>query len=166
MNQKNSHCSYCGAPFAADAPWPRTCAACGNRSYLNPLPVAVVLVPVGAGVLLVRRAIPPQRGMLALPGGFVGLGETWQEAGAREVLEEAGVAVDPAAIADFYARSAPDGHLLVFGVAPPLAALPPFAPTDEASELVVASEPVELAFPLHTDALRLFFERAQRRASA
>ncbi|MBC8076948.1 MAG: NUDIX hydrolase, partial [Chloroflexales bacterium] len=68
MAQKNAHCSYCGAPFAAAAPWPRRCAACGNTSYLNPLPVAVVLVPVGGGVLLVRRAIPPQQGTLALPG--------------------------------------------------------------------------------------------------
>jgi ADP-ribose pyrophosphatase YjhB (NUDIX family) len=161
MAQKNSHCSYCGAPFAVEVPWPRACGGCGNRSYLNPLPVAVVLVPVGAGVLLVRRAIPPQVGMLALPGGFIGLGESWQEAGAREVLEEAGIAIDPGAIADFYARSSPDGHLLIFGVAPPLAGLPPFAPTEEASELVVARAPTELAFPLHTAALRFFFERRE-----
>jgi ADP-ribose pyrophosphatase YjhB (NUDIX family) len=166
MAQKNSHCSYCGAPFAADAPWPRDCAACGSRSYLNPLPVAVVLVPVGAGVLLVRRSIPPQEGMLALPGGFIGLGESWQEAGAREVLEETGIAVDPAAIADLYARTSSGGHLLVFGVAPPLAALPVFAPTSEASELALAHEPAELAFPLHTDALRFYFERRAQGGAA
>lgn len=159
MDKKNSHCSYCGAPFAAAAPWPRTCAVCGNTSYLNPLPVAVVLVPVEGGVLLVRRAIPPHQGALALPGGYIGVGESWQAAGAREVFEETGITIDAATVDDLYARSAPDGTVLIFGVAAPLgAALPPFAPTAEASERLVAHAPVELAFPLHTAALRRYFE--------
>ena len=44
--QKHSHCSYCGAPFPADAAWPRTCGACEMVSYLSPTPVAVLLLPV------------------------------------------------------------------------------------------------------------------------
>src|SRR6476659_9743246 len=51
-------------------------------SWANPLPVSVVLVPVDGGLLLVRRAIPPV-GQLALPGGYINLGESWEEAGAR-----------------------------------------------------------------------------------
>ena len=43
MPAKNSHCSFCGAPFAPGAPWPRKCGACGNTSFLNPAPVAVLL---------------------------------------------------------------------------------------------------------------------------
>ena len=70
MPEKNSHCSYCGAAFADAQPWPRTCTTCKETSFTNPLPVAVVLVPVGAGLLAVRRAIPPGRGQLALPGGY------------------------------------------------------------------------------------------------
>src|SRR4029078_3947855 len=42
----HSYCSYCGSAFAAEQPWPRECAACGNITYRNPLPVAVAVVPV------------------------------------------------------------------------------------------------------------------------
>jgi ADP-ribose pyrophosphatase YjhB (NUDIX family) len=163
MAAKNSHCSWCGAPFPEGVPWPRTCAACGNTSYLNPLPVAVLLVPVGDdGLLLVRRAIEPKRGMLALPGGFIGVGESWQQAGAREVEEETGLRLDPAAVTLYDALSAPDGTLLVFGIVPPLAPadLPEFVENDETLEVVVATEPTPLAFPLHDAvAARFWAER-------
>ncbi len=164
--RKNSHCSYCGEPFA-DAPWPRQCSRCGNRSYLNPLPVSVVLLPVGDdGLLLIRRAIAPREGMLALPGGFIGVGESWQEAGAREVREETGITVDAAAVRLFDVRSAPDGTVLIFGIAEPVRAeadLPEFVANHETSEMVVAREPVELAFPLHTQTAERFWrERARR----
>ena len=82
---KDSHCSYCGQRFSHDQPWPRQCAKCGNISFVNPIPVVIVLVPVDDGVLVVRRSQEPGSGVLALPGGFVELGETWQETGAREV---------------------------------------------------------------------------------
>ena len=162
MAKRNSHCSFCGVPFADDLPWPRTCGGCIQTSYLNPLPVAVVLVPVaGGGLLAVRRGIQPKLGMLALPGGYIGLGETWQEAGAREVREETGVRVDPAGIEDFRVRSAPDGTVLVFGLARPVPAeeLARFEPSEEATELVVLRAPSELAFSLHTDAAHTYFTR-------
>lgn len=162
MYQKDAFCSFCGSPFPADVPLPRTCAHCGNTTYRNPLPVAVVLVPVeGKGLLLIRRGIEPRRGQLALPGGFIGVGESWQQAGAREVLEETGAVLDPDAITLFDARSAPDGTLLVFGLAPPLAAgdVPDTPPDDdtETEEIFVAREPVPLAFPLHTQAAAKFW---------
>jgi 8-oxo-dGTP pyrophosphatase MutT (NUDIX family) len=159
--QKNSHCSYCGARFADDAPWPRRCAACGTMSYLNPLPVAVLLQPVDNGVLVIRRAIPPV-GRLALPGGFIDVGEGWQAAAARELREETGIEIDPAGIREARVLSAPDGTLLVFGIAPPLAgsALPPFTPSDEVSERLVLSGPDDMAFPLHAQVVREFFSGA------
>ena len=78
MHAKNSHCSYCGEAFP-HLPWPRECPACGARSYLNPLPVVVAIVPVGNGLVAVRRNIEPQKGTLTLPGGYLDLKETWQE---------------------------------------------------------------------------------------
>ncbi len=164
--QRDSHCAYCGSAFEPDAPWPRTCQVCGNTRYRNPLPVSVVLVPVDGGVLAVRRAIEPSKGRLALPGGYINWGESWQEAGAREVEEETGLRLDPAEIAEFRVKSAPDGTLLVFGQARPRSAagLPPFEPTPEASERVILRGPEELAFSTYTEVVREFFERASRRA--
>ncbi len=54
--------------------------------------VDVVVLTVAAGrlqCLLARRSGPPQRGWWALPGGFVGLGESLDQA-ARRVLEAKG----------------------------------------------------------------------------
>jgi ADP-ribose pyrophosphatase YjhB (NUDIX family) len=159
MLKRHSHCSYCGAAYAEGLPWPRTCAACGNTSYLNPTPVAVVLLPVDDGLLLVRRAIPPHVGKLALPGGYVNLGETWQEAGAREVLEETGVVIDPREIRDFRVLSAPEGMVLIFGLARPraLAELPPLQASDEASECIIGRADAEIAFELHRQVVEEFF---------
>jgi 8-oxo-dGTP diphosphatase len=47
----------------------------------------------GNAVLLVQRANPPSRGMWAIPGGRVRLGETLQAAAEREILEETGVVI-------------------------------------------------------------------------
>ena len=49
----------------------------------------------GDAVLLVRRGNEPSRGRWGLPGGVVELGETVEEAVAREVREETGVEVRP-----------------------------------------------------------------------
>ncbi|MCX6046047.1 MAG: NUDIX domain-containing protein [Chloroflexi bacterium] len=157
--QKNSHCSYCGQPFVAEQAWPRRCANCNNVTFVNPLPVAVLLLPVDDGVLVVRRGIQPRLGQLALPGGYIELGEAWQAAAARELYEEAGITVDPQTIHEFRVRSAPDGTVLIFGLAPKrhAADLPPFVPTSEASERVILAEPAELAFSLHTEVVQAFF---------
>src|SRR5438046_56430 len=109
-------------------------------SWVNPLPVSVVLLPVDNGLLLVRRAIPPI-GQRALPGGYINLGESWQEAGAREMLEETGIRIEAGEIEDFYVRSAPppDTLVIVFGLARPRkrSELPAFTPNEEVSELVI-----------------------------
>jgi len=159
MGKKNSHCSYCGQPFADDVPWPRRCA-CGRTTWINPIPVAVVLLPVDDGLLLIRRAIEPQRGKLALPGGYVNFGESWQAGAARELVEETGIVIDPARVELAGAHSTPDGAMvLMFARAPrtTAAALPAFVATDETAERVIASAPLELAFSLHTEMARRFF---------
>lgn len=158
---KNSHCSYCGHPFTENQLWPRTCAKCERMSFVNPLPVVVMLLPVDNGLLLIRRGIDPGKGKWAFPGGYVNLGETWQEAGSREVLEETRVSIDPDEIREFLVRSAPDGTLLIFGLAQPRSAvdLAPFTPTDETTGRKVSSEFVDMAFQLHTEAGTLFFEK-------
>lgn len=49
----------------------------------------------GREVLLVERGKNPARGLWGLPGGAVEVGETIEEAVAREVLEETNVVVNP-----------------------------------------------------------------------
>jgi ADP-ribose pyrophosphatase YjhB (NUDIX family) len=144
-------------------PWPRTCADCAAIRYINPLTVAVLLLPVDDGVLVVRRAIPPRQGQLALPGGFIEQGESWQAAAVRELREEAGIIVKPTEPRLFDALSAPDGTVLIFGTAMPrhTSELPVFAAIAEVSERRVLAGPAPLAFALHTLVVeRWFAERA------
>lgn len=133
---KNTCCSHCGVAFV-DVAWPRVCASCGATTWRNPTPVAVLLVPVDDGVLVIERGLADGHGKLALPGGFVDFGETWQEAAVRELREEAGVVVDAKDV-ELITVIAPrprgdQATLLVFGRSPRLTAevLPPFMPGDE-----------------------------------
>src|SRR5438552_4278413 len=143
--KKHAHCSWCGAPFAADQAWPRRCAGCDNFTYRNPIPVAVCLLPVDGGLLCVRRAIPPAAGKLALPGGYVDWQETWQQAAARELFEETGTRIDADEIRHFrtHSSSLGDGVLLIFGTAGERTrgSLAPFCPNEEISETVVIAGP-------------------------
>ncbi len=156
---RHSHCSYCGTRFTG-ASWPRTCAGCANVSYLNPIPVAVCLLPVDGGLLVIRRGIEPQLGRLALPGGFIDGGETWQAAAARELYEETGITIDAAEVTLFSVHSVAERDLLLlFALARPrrAAELPAFVTTNETTERLVIDKPTELAFVLHTQAAAAFF---------
>ncbi|MEV6038287.1 NUDIX domain-containing protein [Nonomuraea sp. NPDC052116] len=163
MTTRNSHCSFCGTAYVPDQDWPRTCAGCGNTSYLNPLPVAVMALPVDQGLLVIRRDVEPHRGELALPGGFIDLGESWQQAAARELREETGVIVEADDVRLFDVLSAPDGTVLIFGLGPRTssAALPPVTATAETTEWLVIDRPQELAFPLHTRMVGQYFDGGQ-----
>ncbi len=166
MYTQYSYCSYCGHPFEIDQAWPRLCAACGNTSFLNPLPVSVVLLPVDDGLLVVRRNIEPQIGRLALPGGYINRGESWQQAGARELFEETGIVIRSEDLREFRVKSAPGGTmLLIFGVASATRwqDLPPFVPNEETQEMGVITALQELAFSTHTEALREYFAGRQGR---
>jgi 8-oxo-dGTP diphosphatase len=63
-------------------------------------------------VLLVRRGHPPFKGKHALPGGFVEIGETVEEACRRELMEETGVKAGRLRLLGVYSdpKRDPRGH--------------------------------------------------------
>jgi ADP-ribose pyrophosphatase YjhB (NUDIX family) len=166
---RDTFCSFCGTKYPEPLTYPRSCAACGTQVWANPIPVAVVLAQITdagrTGLLVIRRAIPPGIGKLALVGGFVEETESWQHGGAREVREETGVIVDPATLEPhWYSSTEPrPNRVLLFSIAPPqqIAALPPFESDSETSERGVVFGPDGLdevfAFTLHAEAARRYF---------
>ena len=153
------YCPHCGGPYADTETWPRHCGSCGRQQFRNPIPVSVVVMPVDGGVLAIRRAIPPAVGKLALPGGFVNWGETWQEAGAREVKEETGISISPDELVLLGASSVAEGVILLFSRARARTIEEAAWQADpaEISEIVVLREPCELAFSTHTEQLSAHF---------
>lgn len=124
LNEAHSCCHFCGSDYQ-ELVWPRACGACGQLAWNNPLPVVVAIIPIVAdesaitvverricarepapdagpgrrqvevSLMVIRRGIEPDVGTLALPSGYIDMGETWQEAACREVLEETGLNYDP-----------------------------------------------------------------------
>ncbi len=157
---QHTHCSYCGQVFALVHDFPRTCTHCQQVTYINPIPVAVVLLPVDEGLLVLQRGIPPQVGKWALPGGYIDFGETWQQGCARELYEETGISLLAEDFDLFDVYSPPDGRLvLIFEIAPAISAanLPPFVANEEVLDWKIIKEFEPLAFPLHTLAAERFF---------
>jgi ADP-ribose pyrophosphatase YjhB (NUDIX family) len=157
-----AHCPHCGASFGEERAWPRTCGGCRQTVYRNPLPVVVVLIPVPdkAGLLVIRRAIEPGKGKLALPGGFIDWNDaTWQDAATREVREETGIRIRPEAVRLYRVVSTIDKKLIVFCTAEGIASadIPPLAGDGEASEQQVITGPVELAFSSHREVVGEYF---------
>src|SRR3954451_4981877 len=162
---QHSHCSYCGTRYPDGLAWPRVCPGCGETTWSNPLPVAVVLLPVhrsdgGRGLVLIRRDIEPFRGELALPGGFIETGESWREAAVRELREETGLEAEPGEGRLFDVHSSFNGFsLLIFGLLPsrPAESLPAPSRTEESIEWLVRDEPIQPCFPTHPAAMARFF---------
>jgi ADP-ribose pyrophosphatase YjhB (NUDIX family) len=171
-NPRDSFCSYCGREFARPLRYPRKCQnpSCGADVYANPIPVALVLLPVTVGeqtgLLVVRRAIEPQLGKLALVGGFVEEFESWQQGAAREVREEAGLVIDPTKLVPYHFASTEPrpNRVLLFTLGPTLRAsdLPTFVPNHEVSErgVIFGTQGLEphFAFSLHLQMATRFFD--------
>lgn len=88
------HCPSCGAANAGKTN-PFVCVACGFAYYFNPTVSAGVFLSDGEGrLLVVRREKDPGKGLLGIPGGFIDIGESAEDALRREVREEVGLEID------------------------------------------------------------------------
>lgn len=88
-------CPKCGSNrFVDNNDKSKKCNDCGFIYYFNSSTAVVAVIENSEGEILVaRRATDPAKGTLDLPGGFVDMHETAEEAMQREVMEETGLSV-------------------------------------------------------------------------
>lgn len=110
-------CPRCATPMQTaryiDKPR-RVCPSCGYVYFTDPkVGVGVVVVENGA-LLLVRRAMDPERGKWGLPAGFVDRGEDPQMTAARETREETGLLVAIGDVIDVFFNPPSQGGANIF----------------------------------------------------
>ena len=92
-HRRHAFCSVCGEPTAPNrGGWSRACAGCAAEHYPRVDPVVIMLAEHDGRLLLGRQPQYPPGRYSAL-AGFVEPGETIEAAVARELEEEAGIAV-------------------------------------------------------------------------
>jgi NAD+ diphosphatase len=88
------HCGCCGAdtkPSETERAF--VCTECGYTAYPTIAPAVIVAVKSGDKLLLVRNLHRPKNVRLELVSGYVEIGESFEHAVHREVLEEVGLKV-------------------------------------------------------------------------
>ena len=107
-----------------------------------------VIIPSERGVVLIRRGTEPFEGRWALPGGFVEVGETVEEAAYREAAEETGLAVEVARLVGVYSdpERDPRGHNVSVAFLARVLSGDLVAATDASEVAVLDPSSVELAF--------------------
>jgi 8-oxo-dGTP diphosphatase len=91
-----NYCIRCGTHLILRDCFGRLRPVCPNCDWIyfpDPKVAAAVLIEKGDEILLVRRAVDPQRGKWTLPAGFIDAGEDPEKAAERECLEETGLEV-------------------------------------------------------------------------
>ncbi|MAJ45018.1 MAG: NUDIX hydrolase [Candidatus Marinimicrobia bacterium] len=85
------YCSNCGKKNIygfIDGGLRYHCLNCNSIHYENPKPTSTLICPESKNILLVKRAVEPGKGLWGLPGGFIELNETPDQAAIRELKEE------------------------------------------------------------------------------
>lgn len=138
------YCPVCGAKaFEERNEKAKRCAACGFVYYFNPSAAVACFVRNAQGeLLLVRRGKEPAKGTLDLPGGFVDMHETAEEAVRREVKEETGLEIRNCrylfSLPNLYPYSGFEVHTLDLVFVCEVDRFDEAAAADDAAEIVVA----------------------------
>jgi NAD+ diphosphatase len=92
-NIEHQYCGNCGTKLhEMEDNKSKTCPNCGNISFPELSTAIIVGITKGDSLLLAHNAHFPE-GLYSLIAGFVELGETFEEAVNREVMEEVGIKV-------------------------------------------------------------------------
>ena len=92
-HESHGYCPRCGGPSEpADAGHKRRCTACGRSQYPRVDPAVIMLASRDDRVLLAHNRRRPSR-YFSCVAGYVEIGESLEEAVAREVKEEVGLDV-------------------------------------------------------------------------
>ncbi|MDR3339701.1 MAG: NUDIX domain-containing protein [Candidatus Symbiothrix sp.] len=136
-----NYCPKCGSiRFVENNFKSKQCENCGFVYYFNSSAATAIFITNSKGQLLtVRRAKNPAKGTLDLPGGFVDLHETAEEAITREVQEETGLIIKKPvylfSLPNIYTYSGFDVHTLDLFYACTVEDLTGLHPDDDAADL-------------------------------
>lgn len=141
MLTHSQFCPKCGSALKHKQGDLSVCSACNHHHYDAPRPTnSAIIVNAQGHILMVKRAIEPQKGLWDLPGGFIESQETAEQSIVRELKEEIGVEIPEENVR--YFRSYPDTYdysgmqYQIFGLTF-IATVPEttkFAPDDDVSE--------------------------------
>ena len=161
-------CSECGNSVEQKIPDGETllravCPNCQTIHYQNPKIVAGCIPEWEGKILLCRRAIEPRLGFWTFPAGFMELGESTEEAAARETREEANARVE---IQSLYALFSLPYVSQVYVVYRALLQDLDYGPGEESLEVqlipIKAIPWDQLAFPVIRETLHRYVEDKQR----
>jgi ADP-ribose pyrophosphatase YjhB (NUDIX family) len=86
----------------------------GQEEHKNPIPTVDTIIDNNSQVLFIKRSKEPFKGKMVLPGGFIKIGETAEEAAVREVKEETSLDIELDHILGVYSTPTrdPRGHIM------------------------------------------------------
>ncbi|NNF99582.1 MAG: NUDIX domain-containing protein [Desulfobacteraceae bacterium] len=158
-----TNCPYCGATLTTrftEGRDRRYCDQCRTPIYENPIPATcLVVVDSDDRVLLVKRGVEPKIGMWCLPGGFMELDETPENAAFRELSEETGLSAANAKLLGVTSMPNDQYHtvLMIGYLVTKYRGLP--AAGDDATDLAFfdSDDLPEVAFQSHKEFIEAYF---------
>ena len=91
-----NYCPICAGKLKTANQELQICTQCGQHWYHNPRPATCVILHNQENqILFTVRAQKPNKGLLDLPGGFISLDETVEQAAVRELKEELNLELTP-----------------------------------------------------------------------
>jgi ADP-ribose pyrophosphatase YjhB (NUDIX family) len=160
------YCPQCGSQMHTRRILGRpreACPHCGYVHFIDPKVGAGVLVEKDGAVLLVRRAVAPEKDKWCLPAGFVEYDEAPDAAAARECREETGLEVQIfklLTVDQYFEDSRGPGIIIFYQACITGGELVPGDDANEAKFFEPDRLPDAIAFRTHRDLLSRWRDRA------